>query len=249
MTMTTSSVNEGRLRLSYRVTRWVAWALGSIFVLLIVLYLVALGDERYEARRGVGIYIQVLSVRLSDTVEEFNRKAPGCKIGQNDSEYVCVVEPITNRIMGALDWYMMHAHEDAYVWQNIHRQNIGLRDWHFQLWVTVRQGRVPEMHSHFLVVGRDKMLGCFWDLTPEVRRASVDADSSNQVKVSTALNVTHITSRWSGWGYSMEFTPRSKETDLRMREINDSCLTSFVGCRDSRELLPNLAPAEHPRYW
>ena len=84
------------------------------------------------------------------------------------------------------------------------------------------------------------MLGCFWWPTPELRRASLDTDSTTQANISTALCVTNITSSSSGCGYRVEFTPRSDAHDLRIREIKDRCLTSFAGCRDSRELLPNL---------
>ena len=103
------------------------------------------------------------------------------------------------------------------------------------------------MRVEFSVVGRDMMLGCFWELAPELSRTSLGTDSTAQASASTALHVTYITSRWSGLGYSMEFTPRSDAHDLHMREVNDRCLTSFTGCRDSRELLPNLPSPQNPR--
>jgi hypothetical protein len=243
----TSDVKEGRLRWLHRIARWAARTLGSLFVLLIALYLVALCDELYEARRAMRVYNQVLTVRLGDTVAEFNRKAPGCKVGNTDGESNCFVAPIRARMEARFDWYMMHAHENAYLWQNIRRQKIGLRDWYLVLRVSVRQGHVSEMQAEFFVIGRDMMLGCFWGLTPELRRASLGAHSTTQVNASTALYVTNITGSWSGWGYRMEFTPRSDAHDLRMREVNDRCLTSFTGCRDSRELLPNLRSPQRPR--
>ena len=228
----------------HRIARRVVWTVGFLFFLLILLYLAAVCDEHYGARRAMRVYNQVLTVHLGDSVEEFNHKVPGCTIGKPDGEYNCSAEPVTERIKGRFDWYMMHAHQEAYLWQSIRRQRIGLRDWYFVLWVTVRQGRVSEMNAQFLVVGRDMMLGCSWGMAPELHRPS-----SATTKTSTALHATNITSRWAGLGYRMEFTPGSDAHDLRMREINDSCLTSFTGCRDSRELLPNLPPADHPQYW
>jgi hypothetical protein len=242
-------VKEGKLRWLHRVAHWAVRTLGATFVLLILLYLAALCDEHYGARRAMQSYNQVLTARLGDTVDEFNRKAPRCTIGEPDGEYNCLLKSITQRIEHPFDWYMMHAHESAYLWQSIRMQKIGLRDWYFVLRVTVRQGRVSEMHAQFFIVGRDMMLGCSWGMMPELHVPSLDADPTKQTKISTALNVTHITSNWAGWGYRMEFTPGSDAHDLRMREINDSCLTSFTGCRDSRELLPNLPPPDHSRYW
>jgi len=243
----TSDVKEGNPRWLHRIALWGARILGSLLALLIALYLLALCDGLYEARRAMRVYNQVLTVRLDDTAAEFNRKAPGCKVGNTDGEYNCLVTPIRQRIEDRFDWYMMHAHENAYLWQSIHRQKIGLRDWHLVLRVAVRQGRLSEMRAEFFVVGRDMMLGCFWGLAPELSRASLGTDSTTQANPSMALHVTNITSSWSGRGYSMEFTPRSDAHDLRMREVNDRCLTSFTGCRDSRELLPNLQPPQHPQ--
>ncbi|MGB9254619.1 MAG: hypothetical protein WCC25_07275 [Candidatus Korobacteraceae bacterium] len=237
-------VKEVKPRWLHHLVRLAAWTIGS----LLVLYVVALCEKRYEARRAIRAYNQALTVRLGDSVAELNRKLPDCKFGKA-GDYDCFVTPITWRIEAPFDWYMMHAHEEAYIWQSIHRQRIGLRDWYLHVWGTVREGRVSEMDAQFFVVGRDMMLGCSWGLTPQIPRASLDIDSAAQTKLNTALNVTHITSNWVGWGYRMEFTPQSDAHDLRMREINDSCLTSFTGCRDSRELLPNLPPPDHPRYW
>ncbi len=236
-----SSGKDIHFRWSYRFARSLAWTLGTLSTLVVFLYLVALADERYESRRGLRTYQQVLTVRLGDTVPEFNRKVRGCKIDQNDGEYECVVQPITNRLLGHIDWYMMHRYEDAYVWQTLHRQRIGLRDWMFRLSIRVHQGRVTELHSQFFVVGREMMVGCSWALRPELDHDGVHAN--------TSLHSTNITSSWSGRGYRMEFTPASEQSDLRMREVNGSCLTSFVGCRDSRELLLNLPSADHPEYW
>lgn len=245
MTKTTSGDKGGRPCSSYRFARWFTGALGAFFVLLIVLYLAALADEHYESRRGLRTYSQILTVQLGDTVTDFNRKIPGCKIGQNDGVYVCVVQTVTNNLLGHFDWYMMHSHENAYMWQNVHRQKFGLRDWLFRSWVTVHEGRIIRLDSQFVVVGRDKMLGCSWGLAPELRGADPTLDAK------TALTLTHITSSWSGSGYRMDFTPGSEQSELRMREVNDICLTSFVGCRDSRELLPNLPSVAdgRPRYW
>jgi hypothetical protein len=242
----TSDVKEGKPHWLHRIARWAARILGSLFALFIALYLAALCDGLYEARRAMRIYNQVLTVRLEDTVAEFNRKAPGCKVRNADGEYNCLVTPIRQRIEDRFDWYMMHVHENAYLWQNIRRQKIGLRDWHLVVRVVVRQGRVGEMQAEFFVVGRDMMLGCFWGLTPDLRRAGLGTDSTTQANANTALYATNITSSWSGQGYRMEFTPRSDAHDLHMREVNDRCLTSFTGCRDSRELLPNLQSPPHP---
>jgi hypothetical protein len=245
----TSNGKDDKLRWLYRIMRWSAWTLGSLFALVIALYLAALCDIHYGVRRAMRVYNQALTVRLGDTVDEFNRKVPGCKVGKTDGESNCHVAPITQRIEAHFDWYMMDAHEDAYLWQSVHRQNIGLRDWYFVLRVTMHQGLVSELSAQFIVVGRDMALGCSWGLMSELPRGSLGIESAMPANARTALSVTHITSNWSGWGYRMEFTPGSDEQDLRMREINASCLTSFTGCRDSRELLPNLPPAGHPRYW
>ena len=81
----------GKLPWLRRLAHGAAWTLGSLLALPIVLYLVALVDEHYEARRAVRVYRQLLTVRLGDTVAEFNRKAPGCKIGKADGDYQCFV--------------------------------------------------------------------------------------------------------------------------------------------------------------
>jgi hypothetical protein len=235
-----TKITIGELRWPHRLARRAASTLCVFFLLLVVLYLAALADEHFEARHAADVYNQLLTVRLGDTIAEFNRKVPNCKLGKTDGKYGCLVEPIRNRVAHPFDWYLMHTHHDAYVWQSFLRQKIGLRDWFLYAWgVTVYQGRLSKMHTQFFVTGREMMLGCAWGLTPEARRTNT----------STTLSVTHINSSWSGWGYHMEFTPGSSAQDLRMREINVSCLTSFAGCRDSREFLPNLPPPEHTQYW
>jgi hypothetical protein len=242
-----SDIRNVRSEWSHRIARWGAWTLCSLFILAVVLYIAALCDEQYAARRGMRIYSQLLSVRLGDTHAEFDRKVPGCKTGRADGEYSCMVVPVMQRIERPVDWFLMYSHERIYLWQQIQRQRIGLRDWSLVSQVTIRQGRVSEIETYFMVVGRDQMLGCSWGVKPELNRETFDSHGPS--RLSTSLRETYITSSWSGRGYRMEFTPGSKERDLRMREINKNCLTSFKGCLDSRQLLPNLPPLDHPHYW
>lgn len=236
-----------RFRWSHRIARWATWTVASLVVLATVLYFAALCDEHYEARRGMRIYDQLSSVRLGDTLTDFERKVPGCKISKADGDYSCAVEPLMRRIGGPLDWFLMRSHEKIYLWQQIQRQKIGLRDWFLMSLVTIRQGRVSGIFTQFMVVGRDQMLGCEWEIKPELTRATFENDSPS--KPSTSLHEMHITSSWSGMGYDLEFTPRSTERDLQMREVNEICLTSFKGCSDSRKLLPNLPPLDLPDSW
>jgi len=237
----------GKFRSSHRIAHWAAWAVLSLFVLATVLYVSALCDEHYQAHRAMRVYDQLLSVRIGDTFAEFDRKVPGCKAGEADGEYICFVIPVTERIKGRLDWFLMLEQEEIYQWQMAQRQRIGLRDWSLVSRVTMLRGRVSEINTQFFVVGRDQMLGCLWYVKPELGRARVG--SNGPIGASTSLDETHITSAWAGLGYRMEFTPRSEVRDLHMREINGSCLTSFKGCSDSRELLPNVPPRGHPEFW
>ncbi len=69
-------VKEVKPRWLHHLVRLAAWTIGS----LLVLYVVALCEKRYEARRAIRAYNQALTVRLGDSVAELNRKLPGLLI-------------------------------------------------------------------------------------------------------------------------------------------------------------------------
>lgn len=222
------------------IVRMLRYASITIFVGVMVLYLVLLGMEAYSKHRASHLLDRIEALRLGDPKATFESAVKGLPVKNTSSGSLCTVTSGAYRFAGL--WrviWQLPGKPGSSFWTFCNRA--GLRYWRLDISSSSDDGRIRALWASLYVVGRYESLGAEWRIAPAVP-SPYNRNIREPYDQRTYMTWYHITSRPSGEGFAIYATRESTEDELMARKINRKCFLSFRGCDGLCELLPHAIP-------
>ncbi len=211
-------------------------SIGSLFAIIVLLYVSTLFAQAVSARRASKMLDALEALRIGDSALTLERVVPQCTLTQMEEMYRCEVFAGWGRWQWQGALARVPTKYSLPVTRGLRR--LGIHPWYLSVYATIRDGKIRNLHLLALVISSRVSLGARWELNEKMPNRFISS-SPTPDQTRTYIGEFSITSLPGGRGISIAVTPDSTPRELLSRQISRSCFQSFNRCDELCSLLPN----------